>query len=246
MDNKTRLLNLAYEWYVSSYLLTKHQQRIGRRFMLEAVSCVHYEYDWEGEQQVVDNFFVFGAEPEKVVESIRAYGPASKHQLYVVAHRPGLAVSYMSLGCSAMTGPNMLMARGFEAIPAPDPAVPIYQAQTPGETMFLNTIDGADLTMAEDVADPRLAHYYANAGDRPVSMARVARLHPGAGWVSHIYTAPDYRRRGLATAVMARVLADQDQAGDRLSLLLATENAHSLYRKMGYLNLAPVLNFVLN
>ena len=112
--------------------------------------------------------------------------------------------------------------------------------------MDLNTIDGADLTLAEDVYDPSLVFYYALVDQRPVAMARVGRKKPGAGWVSHVYTAPDYRGRRLASALMSRVLAEQVVAGDRLSLLLATENAHAIYRRLGYLDVAPVLNFVIN
>ena len=112
--------------------------------------------------------------------------------------------------------------------------------------MFLNAIDGADLTLAEDVIDPALDFYYTADGERPVAMARVARRKPGVGWVSHVYTAPDYRRRGLATALMKHVLAEQGRTGDRLSLLLTTGNADRIYRKIGYLDLTPVLNFTLN
>jgi len=245
MKNKSRLLNLAYNWYVTSYLLTKRQRQIGRRLSLGDVICVHYDYILEGESRQADNFFIWGAEPEVVVETIRAYGPAEDHQIYVVADRPGLPVAYMGLGCSAMTGTNSLMARGLEELPSPDETVRVRQATTPGECMALNAIDGADLTLAEDVIDPTLEFYYTGSGQRPLAMARVARKKPGVGWVSHVYTAPDYRGRGLATEMMVQVLALQSQAGDRLSLLLATEIAHSMYRKIGYLDLAPVLNFVL-
>jgi GNAT superfamily N-acetyltransferase len=246
MQNKSRLLNMAYDWYIASYFLTKRQRQIGRRLSLGDVICVHYDYILEGESRQADNFFIWGAEPEVVVETIRAYGPAGDHQIYVVADRPGLPVAYMGLGCSAMTGVNSLMARGLEELPTPNKTVRIRQAMTPGECMVLNAIDGADLTLAEDVIDPALEFYYTGHGERPVTMARVARKKPGIGWVSHVYTAPDYRRRGLATDMMIRVLAKQRQAGDRLSLLLATEDAHSMYRKVGYLDLAPVLNFVIN
>jgi GNAT superfamily N-acetyltransferase len=219
---------------------------MGRRLSLGEVNCVHYDYIWENETRQADNFFVLAAEPEVVVETIRAYNPAEDHQIYVVADRPGLPVAYMSLGCSAMTGINSLMSRGLEELPTPSQSVRLFQPTTPGEAMFLNAIDGADLTLAEDVADPKLDFYYTVDGQQPVAMARVARRKPGIGWVSHIYTAPDYRGRGVATAMMIQVLAEQGRTGDRLSLLLATENAHSIYRKLGYLDLAPVLNFVLN
>jgi len=246
MKNNSRLLKLAFDWYVSSYLLTNRQRQLGRLLSLGSVLCVHYDYMLEGKSRQADNFFVLGADPEVVVTTISAYGPATEHRIYVVADRPGLPLAYLSLGCSAMTGTNGLMARGLQVLPEPDESVHIRQARTPGESMDLNTIDGADLTLAEDVYDPRLAFYYLLVGQRPVAMARVARKKPGVGWVSHVYTAPDFRGRGLATALMSRVLAEQLEAGDRLSLLLATENAHSLYRKLGYLDMAPVLNFVIN
>jgi GNAT superfamily N-acetyltransferase len=246
MQGVSSLLRLAFDWYVGSYLLTNRQRQIGRRLSLGEILCVRYDYYVEGQVRRADNFFVHGVEPEVVVETILTYGPATDHQIYVVADRPGLPLAYMSLGFSTMTGTNYLMARGLEILPVPADSIVVNQARTAGETLFLNTIEGVDLTLAEDVIDPSMAFYYTMDGRRPVAMVRVARKQAAVGWVSHVYTAPGYRRRGLATAMMAWVLAEQRRAGDRLSLLLATENAHSIYRKMGYLDVAPVLNFVIS
>ncbi len=77
-------------------------------------------------------------------------------------------------------------------------------------------------------------------------MARVARLEAGVSWVSHVYTAPAVRGKGLASSVMTHVLAQQKEAGDEFSLLMATPEAHNLYRRLGYIDLAPVLNFVIS
>lgn len=246
MMAQSRLLQVAFDWYVASYYLTRRQRQIGRRFSLGQVECVRFEYSWQDQQRKVDNFFVIGAEPETVVSAIRAYGPADDHQIYVIADRPGLQIQYLSLDCRVMSPAGTLMARDLENLPEAELALDLLRPKTPGDAFFLNTIDGADLTLAEDLLDQRLHFFCALDGDRPASMARLARQDSGTAWISHVYTAPVSRGKGIATALMSEVLAEQQHAGDSLSLLLATPEAHNLYQRLGYQDVATVLNFLLD
>ena len=154
MTNHPELLKLAFDWYVASYYLTKRQRQAGRRISLGKVVCIHYETSWEGQSRKSDNFFVMGEEPETVVESIKRYGPAEDHRLYVIADRPSLTISYMGLDCSAMTPAGTLMARNLENLPMTTNDLELFRPESPGDVLMLNTIEGADLTLAEDVVDP--------------------------------------------------------------------------------------------
>jgi len=245
MIAESPLLQVAFDWYVSSYHLTRRQRQIGRRFSLGEIECVHFEYSWQDQLKQADNFFVLGGKAKSVVGAIRAYGPADDHQIYVVADRPGLQVDYLSLDCRVMSPAGSLMARDLKNLPVPEIPLDLFRPESAGDAFYLNTIDGADLTLAEDLVDQRLHFFCALDGDKPASMARLARQDPGSAWVSHVYTAPGSRGKGFATALMSEVLAEQKRAGDSLSLLLATPGAHSLYRRLGYQDVATVLNFVL-
>lgn len=244
MDPHEHLLGLAFSGLINSYFMTKRQQAIGRRVDLgQGIRGIHYEYEWQGERLASDYFFVWRVEPKTAASVIQAYGPAANHQLFVVADQLGLHREYLRLGWSALTPLNYLMVRGLDKLPVEPNGHLVTEASTPGSALLLNVIEGNDLILAEDLTDQKLRHYYASSEGIPAAMARLARLGRGMGWVSHVYTAPEYRGRGLARALMCKVLADQNQAGDILSLLLATELAHGLYRQLGYLDLAPVVNF---
>ena len=53
-----------------------------------------------------------------------------------------------------------------------------------------------------------------------------------------IYTAPAYRRRGIATALMQHILNEDYDVGVQVSVLLAAQSAVALYQKVGYQALA--------
>ncbi len=247
MVGKSRqsLLNLAFEALISSYLLTGRQQQMGQRLELGPITCVHYDYKWEDQRRKVDNFFIWGVPPGEVAAIIAEYGPADDHLLFAVMDKPGLANEYMFAGFSALTPGNYLMAHSLDLIPQkPLPLEhSIHLASTAGETMFINVIEGADFVLMEDVLDPNLQFYYCLRGSEPVAMARNGRIGPDLSWISHVYTKPDYRGLGLASVLMSQIISDCLDAGDRFSLLLATEPAHGFYQRLGYQDLAPVLNF---
>lgn len=218
---------------------------MGHRLELGPITCIHYDYEWEGLRRSAENFFIWGVPPSEVAAILAEYGPAEDHELFVVMDRPGLANEYMIAGFSALTPGNYLMAHSLDAIPKkPLPLKhSIHLASTAGETLFLNVIEGADFVLMDDVLDPNLQFYYCLRGSQPVAMARNGRIGPALSWISHVYTRPDFRGQGLAFVLMSQIMTDCRDAGDRSSLLLATEPAHSLYQRLGYQDLAPVLNF---
>lgn len=244
-QSQSSLLNLAYEALISSYLLTGRQRQMGQRLELGPITCIHFDYEWEGQRRSADNFFIWGAPAGEVASIIAEYGPAEDHLLFVVVNRPDLVNEYMLAGYSALSPGNYLMAHSLVAIPQrPLPLEhSIHLASTAGETMLLNVIEGAEFVLMEDVLDPNLQYYYCMGGSQPVALARNGRIGPQLSWISHVYTKPGSRGHGLASILMSQILNDCRDRGDRFSLLLATEPAFGLYQRLGYEDLAPVLNF---
>jgi len=76
----------------------------------------------------------------------------------------------------------------------------------------------------------------AYAGHRQVGFARVVTDRATFAWVCDVFVVESHRRRGIADALMAAVLAHPD-----LQLLrrwsLATRDAHALYRRHGFVPL---------
>ena len=54
------------------------------------------------------------------------------------------------------------------------------------------------------------------------------------GTIYNVYTYPEYRNRGLATAVMKRLLEEAEKLGLASVDLLASEQGRPLYEKLGF------------
>jgi predicted acetyltransferase len=57
---------------------------------------------------------------------------------------------------------------------------------------------------------------------------------PTATWLADVATVPAFRRRGIARALLAHILAEDARLGARHSVLLATQSGALLYPHLGY------------
>ena len=71
---------------------------------------------------------------------------------------------------------------------------------------------------------------------RQVGFARVVTDYATFGWVADVFVLKDYRGRGLSKWLMEVILAHPDLQGFR-RWVLATKDAHELYRKFGFQDL---------
>jgi GNAT superfamily N-acetyltransferase len=74
-------------------------------------------------------------------------------------------------------------------------------------------------------------------GTRQIGFARVITDRSTFAYLSDVYVLEEYRGRGLATWLMEAVLEHPDLQGLR-RWMLATRDAHGLYRKVGFSDLA--------
>ena len=84
--------------------------------------------------------------------------------------------------------------------------------------------------------------YVAMAGDAIVGW--VGSIAVGdAAWCQNMYVAPSYRRRGIARAMLCRLLRDDRAAGTVLAVLLASHTGARLYASVGYAQIGTLLFF---
>jgi GNAT superfamily N-acetyltransferase len=69
-------------------------------------------------------------------------------------------------------------------------------------------------------------------GDRQIGFCRAARCAPGLFYLADVYVLEAYRGRGLGVELVREMVAAGPLAGR--SWLLHTEDAHELYRKLGF------------
>jgi GNAT superfamily N-acetyltransferase len=76
------------------------------------------------------------------------------------------------------------------------------------------------------------------AGDRQVGFARVVTDHATFGWLCDVFVDEAHRGRGLGRRLIEAVVAHPSLRENRL-LILATRDAHELYRQYGGFELLP-------
>src|SRR6185503_9569903 len=64
-----------------------------------------------------------------------------------------------------------------------------------------------------------------------------------ATWCSNMYVSENYRRRGIARAMLARMLRDDRAGGAKLAVLLSSHTGALLYPVVGYEKIGTLLLF---
>lgn len=71
------------------------------------------------------------------------------------------------------------------------------------------------------------------AAGRQIGLLRVVTDHATFAWLCDVYIDPDFRGRGLAQWAVAH-LRDELQAKGVYRIILATQDAHGVYAKVGF------------
>jgi GNAT superfamily N-acetyltransferase len=90
--------------------------------------------------------------------------------------------------------------------------------------------------------DKPLRLYAAFDGDKPVGWLRSIAAGK-SNWVSNVYTQPAYRRQGVGTSLLTKMLRDDKKFGAKTSVLTATKAGALLYERVGFEHLGRLLMF---
>ena len=94
---------------------------------------------------------------------------------------------------------------------------------------------------AEDMTPPRGWFFLARLDGRPVGCGALIRLSAGEGEIKRMWTAPDARGLGVARRIIAVIettAREADVTTLRLDTNRALKEAHALYRKLGFVEIA--------
>lgn len=231
--------------WLMSFLFTERQREVGFLRDVEGTPCVRYDFVWQGEKVLSDNYLIRGRDPHTVVSLIHSSNPAPDRILRVVEDRPGLQGAYESLGYR-LDFVEILMARPLTNLPSLDERHEVLWVRGRDRLDWVNHIEGQEDAAARsaDLDDPTFRFYVLRQKGHTLCRARSARYDETITWVSHVFTDPTYRKQGLAQAVMKKLLWDGAAAGHTFTFLLSTQAGYSLYHHLGYQAIATVLNFV--
>jgi GNAT superfamily N-acetyltransferase len=205
------------------------------------LTCFHNHPGWPE----VDGFYAVDgeAEPPKVIDTVRAYQPDPEHMVTVFTTSPeSILRSYEELEYQPLPDPQPFMSKSLAALPATQETAPVFRVETLADVSFINS--------GEEVMDPAhfnnglYRYYYMPCDGKPVCWGRCVIVSPETIYIAGMETAPEYRRRGLATALMNRMHTDAVGSGAKQSILCSTSMGYGLYNKVGYALLAHMQAFV--
>lgn len=231
----------AWDIFIAGFISTAHAQRLGRRFRAGSIEGVRFAGDEARPREPFDEFFVRACDPHQALAAVEAANPAPEHYVTVLDDQPGLVDAY-ERGGYQLSYSEALMGCDLRRYVGQDGGQSVMVARTPADVEWLNANDpqGIYWIPADNTADPHLTHYAVIVDERPVARGRNLRLDEVHSYVSRVFTASAYRRRGLAHALMRRLLADDVARGAQWSALTASAMGTKLYAELGYQTLGSI------
>lgn len=161
--------------------------------------------------------------------------------------------AYKALGYR-FGGVEAMMVHRLRGIPRPRPPgeIAVVQVTTPELADRLHAATRRRQLLPEHLGPGSpLRQYAALDGDAVVGWVQsitVRRETPEGGsedltWCSNMYVLPEHRRRGIARALMSRMLADDRRHGAVAAVLLASTVGAHLYPVVGYDQIGELLIF---
>jgi GNAT superfamily N-acetyltransferase len=183
--------------------------------------------------------------PTVVVERVQEFlqGRAEEHVLNVYHDAQEfprtLIQQYASLGYDLLYTSAVLAKQ-------PEPAreletVVVQELRTEGQRMLVNLTHQDHQPVPDAVlGDPWIHPFFAVLDGQAVGWGLLVTNVDGVGYVSDMFTLPDYRGRGVATALLDRLESKALELGIGWVTLTPSFMAWSFYQRVGY---APVAWF---
>jgi ribosomal protein S18 acetylase RimI-like enzyme len=131
------------------------------------------------------------------------------------------------------------MAMSLDSIPVPRPDLELAPANW---LDYLTVLDTSPGLLAG--VEPTNFHVIIVTADGQNVAAALAYDHDGDCGIYNVVTVPHARRRGLATALTALHLHEARARGCTTASLQATEIAHRVYTRVGFVNLGRFIEYV--
>jgi GNAT superfamily N-acetyltransferase len=191
-----------------------------------------------------EEYVARGVSPADMLETARAN---TRGRFKICAIRASdepdaeLRSGYKALGCRLM-GTEAFMVHDLTVIDAVPEPVEIGRLATVEQANQLAKAARRKQILPEHLtADPPpMRQYMAVDGDKPVGWVGSVAVC-GAAWCTNMFVRPEYRRRGIATALMTQMLLDDREAGATANVLLASHAGAKLYPSVGYVQIGELL-----
>jgi len=190
-------------------------------------------------------FLALSADSKSVMDAVQAYRiPAEKQYIIDVFHPqpsdPVLKEQYATYKHEFVrTGPILALD-----LPPKTNTMPrnvynvttIKQAEAANETL---TTEGERVHI-QTLRDKHIHSFYVNDGDEIAGWLQLVTIYPKVGYINQVYVLEAFRKKKLGTALVQRAQAYAFELGLEHMVLIPSDMAMPLYRRLGY---RPLLYF---
>jgi GNAT superfamily N-acetyltransferase len=216
-------------WYSSSYVPVFNGAGIFDPHLItrETLSAIEAYFKWRG----------------------RPYSVTSLDALVPYAARLLLRFNfteYDAMPAMWLDGPPAIEVRGSSDLWVSRVTTPPHLAifRSLLSQVFHLSMSEVNLVLGEKTLQvPTVRHYLGWLDNTPVAAATLVLSGKVAG-VWNVGTLAEYRRQGIAAAIMRHILSDARSLGFQSSMLLASNDGLPLYARLGYETLSTVRVFV--
>ncbi len=142
--------------------------------------------------------------------------------------------AYKSRGFRLLGTEPMMVARA-EMAPKLSTDAHVYCVSDQTAANRVSEAAGTKLLRPGDFNEqPIVRLYAADLDSQPIGWVRSIQREPKLAWVAGMYIKPEFRRRGIAKALLSKMLEDDVRHGVEFSVLLASHTGAKLYPALGY------------
>lgn len=190
-------------------------------------------------------FLGLSADANAVMDAVLSY-PVPEHQRYIIdvfhAHPSSTVVKrhYARYDHEFVrTGPilGLELPQKINTMPANvHKATTIQQAETANHTL---TTEGERIHV-QTLRDKHIHSFYVTVDGEAAGWVQLVTIYPGVGYINQLYVLKSYRRRKLGISLLQRAHIQALELGLKRIVLIPSEMAIPLYRRLGY---HPLLYF---
>jgi ribosomal protein S18 acetylase RimI-like enzyme len=123
--------------------------------------------------------------------------------------------------------------------------VDIHKASTIQQTEIANnnlTTEGERIYL-QTLRDKQIHSFYVQVDGEAAGWVQLVTMYPGVGYINQLYVLKDFRNRKLGTALVQRAHAQAIELGLKRMVLIPSDMAMHLYRRLGYRPLLYISTF---
>ena len=190
-----------------------------------------------------DEFVCFGCSPS---EALKVSASAAKGNFAICFVLPigvddtEVRQEFKALGCR-LGATEAFMDNDAPEVEPTEPIIPIVRIADQAHADAIGKAWRRKQILSRDIGDENAVHrvYTIHDGEKYIGSCGSIRVG-NSSWISSLYVDADYRRKGLGTALMTRVMADDRTLGITKSVLLASHTGAMLYPQVGFTQLGTL------